>query len=302
MPSARGKKNLAQATRGRSGRGRREGGLLAVPSEQGPDYIGRNKAAWERWAPEYEVAGRRAWREDELRWGIWGIPESELQLFEALEQADDVVELGCGTAVVSAWLAREGFRPVAVDFARAQLETVSRLQLDFGLNFPVICVNAEQLWYEDASFDVAVSEYGASLWCSPHRWLPEAHRLLRPGGTLIFFTNGAFLMACTPTDGGPAAESLVRDYFSMEKVEFPEDDVVEFHPTHGEWIRLLHSTGFVLENLIEVQPPPEAEARFEFVSLDWARQWPSEEIWIARKAREPMRPTTAGARPAQERA
>ena len=59
---------------------------------------------------------------------------------------------------------------------------------------------------------------------------------------------------------------------------------MEFHLAHGEWVRILNATGFMLENLIEVQPAPNAKARFEFASLEWARRWPSEDIWIARKA------------------
>ena len=31
------------------------------------------------------------------------------------------------------------------------------------------------------------------------------------------------------------------------------------------------------------RPPKEAKARFDFVSVEWARRWPSEEIWIARE-------------------
>ena len=36
----------------------------------------------------------------------------------------------------------------------------------------------------DASFDLVVSEYGASVWCDPERWIAEAARLLRRGGRL----------------------------------------------------------------------------------------------------------------------
>jgi len=35
-----------------------------------------------------------------------------------------------------------------------------------------------------------ISEYGASIWCDPYRWIPEASRLLRPGGDLVFLVNG----------------------------------------------------------------------------------------------------------------
>ncbi len=36
-----------------------------------------------------------------------------------------------------------------------------------------------------------VSEYGASIGCDPYTWIPEAARLLRPGGQLIFLVNSA---------------------------------------------------------------------------------------------------------------
>ena len=247
------------------------------------DYVERNRAAWERWSPGYSAAGREAWH-DELRWGIWGVPESEARLLDGIAPGTGVIELGCGTAAISSWLSRLGLRPIGVDFVRAQLETAARLQHEFGISFGLLRANAEQLHFEDASFGLAVSEYGASLWCDPRRWLPEAHRLLQPGGRLIFITNGALLMACTPDDGGQAGETLIRDYFS-EHVEFPGDDgAIEFHLTHGHWIRLLRACGFALENLVEVRPPPDATPRLNFASAEWARRWPSEEIWIARKA------------------
>jgi SAM-dependent methyltransferase len=265
--------------------GRKAAAAAAAEAERrAADYLARNKAAWERWAPDYVGAGRAAWQESELYWGIWAVPESELQLFGSLGPDTDVIELGCGTAAISAWLARNDARPVAVDIARPQLETVRRFQREFGFHFPLICENAENLAFDDESFDVAVSEYGASLWCDPSRWLPEAHRLLRPRGRLLFVTNGAMLMACTPEGGGPAEAQLQRDYFSSDRVEFSDDGPVEFHPTHGEWIRLLHTMGFILEDLIEVRPPAGAAPRFDFVSVEWARRWPSEEIWVARKS------------------
>jgi SAM-dependent methyltransferase len=266
-----------------SGVAQRAGELDALLPADEVDYIERNRAAWERWAPKYIAAALEAWQEDEIRWGIWGVPESELRLLEGVEPGSDVIELGCGTAAISAGLARRGLRPVGVDIARPMLEAAARLEQDFGLRFALLCANAERLHYDDASFDCAISEYGASLWCDPHRWVPEAHRVLRPGGRLIFITNSAFLMACTPADGGPVGEQLVRDYFSSDRVEFPGDEAVEFHATHGDWVRLLGASGFVLEDLIETRPSAHATPRFEFASTEWSRRWPSEDIWVARK-------------------
>ncbi len=259
-----------------------EGGARVTSSDV-PDYIAKNWAAWERWAPGFVAQGRKDWNERDLRWGVWGTAESELGLLETIKPAADVVELGSGTAAISAWLARHGAQPVAVDFSRRQLDTAYRLQLEIGPSFPLIYTNAEQISYDVESFDLAISEYGTSLWSDPRRWLPEARRLLRPNGRLIFVTNSAFLMACTPVEGGPATERLVRDSFGSMRVEFPADDTVEFHLTHGRWLKVLRAHGFELEDLIEIRPPEKATPRFEFASLEWARRWPSEEIWVARR-------------------
>jgi SAM-dependent methyltransferase len=228
------------------------------------------------------VASRQGWNGKELCWGLWNSPESELMLVEDVKPDADVIELGSGTAAISAWLTRRGIRSVAVDFSRMQLDIAERLQREFGPHFPLVYADAEHVPYDNESFDLAISEYGASLWCEPRRWLPEANRLLRPGGQLIFITNGAMLIACTPSDGGRARDVLVRSYFGTYRVEVP-DDQVEFHPTHGEWVQLLHENGFSLVSLIEVRPPHGAKPRLDFASVEWARQWPSEEIWIARK-------------------
>jgi SAM-dependent methyltransferase len=249
------------------------------------DYSARNRAAWDTWAGELEAQGRTAWSEEELSWGIWRAPESQLRLLEDVSPKADVIELGCGSASISAWFARAGMHPVGVDFSRTQLGIAARLQRELGPSFPLVHADAAAVPYDAESFDVAVSEYGASLWCDPRRWLPEAHRLLRANGLLIFLTNAALLMTCTPTDGSPAGERLVRDYFTGYRTEFAGESGVEFHLTHSHWVRLLRANGFVLEDLIEVRPPHGAKPRLEFASVEWARRWPTEEIWVARKNR-----------------
>ena len=84
----------------------------------------------------------------------------------------DTIELGCGTGYVSAWLARRGARPVGIDNSEAQLATARRLQAEHGIEFPLIHGNAETVPLPDASFDLAISEYGASIWADPYRWVP----------------------------------------------------------------------------------------------------------------------------------
>jgi SAM-dependent methyltransferase len=198
----------------------------------------------------------------------------------------DTIELGCGTGYVSAWLARRGARPVGLDNSAAQLATARELQRQHDLTYPLIHGNAERTPLPGATFDLAISEYGASIWCDPYAWIPEAARLLRPGGRLIFLVNSPQLMLSTPDeDGEPAAEQLLRPYFGMHRFEWPDDESVEFHLGHGDMIRLLRRCGFEVEDLIEVQPPEGATTQWPLASIEWARRWPTEEVWKARKAR-----------------
>lgn len=249
-----------------------------------PDYVLRNRESWDRMAEEYFDSGRRDWAADEPYWGIWRVPESQLGVLPDVA-GKDVIELGCGTGYVSSWLARRGARVTGIDNSPAQLASARKFQEEFGLEFPVLHAIAENLPFPDESFDVAISEYGASIWADPYRWIPEAARVLRPGGELVFMVNGTILMLCVPDEEENAAEAvMLRDYFGMHRFEWPDDNSVEFHLGYGDMIRLLRDSGFVVEDLIEVRPPEDATTRYPFVTLDWSRRWPCEEVWKARKS------------------
>jgi SAM-dependent methyltransferase len=247
-----------------------------------PEHVRRNREFWERESEKYVAMGHRAWAKNELTWGIWSIPEAELNVLPKVA-GKDVIELGCGTAYWSAWLARRGARVVGVDITERQLATARTLQREHGIRFPLIQASAESVPLADASFDLVFSEYGASIWCDPYRWIPEAARLLRPGGDLVFLKNSAILMLCMLPDR-PAEDRFTRDYFDMHRFEWPDEIDVEFHLTHGDWVKLFRANGFAVENLVEVRAPAGAPPnRWPFVTAEWARRWPSEEIWHVRK-------------------
>lgn len=249
-----------------------------------PEHVLKNRAKWDLWAQEYVGPGERAWAMDTPVWGMWQVPEADVGMLPKDLAGKDAIELGCGTAYVSAWLARRGAYVVGIDNSQAQLVTARRLQREHGLDFPLIHGNAESVPYPDASFDVAISEYGACLWADPERWVAEAARLLRPNGELIFLTNSALLMLCVPAAENEAAtDRLLRPAFGMYRIEWPGDQGVEFHLSHGDWIRMLRRCGFEIEDMIEVRPPAGSSSRYSFVTVEWARQWPCEEVWKARK-------------------
>jgi SAM-dependent methyltransferase len=249
------------------------------------EHIRRNRDAWNEWAAEFAEGGEKCWAADDPVWGIWSVPETDLGVLPQELDGKDALELGCGTAYVSAWLARRGARCVGIDLSTQQLATARRLQRRHGLEFPLHEGSAEHLPFPDASFDLAISEYGACLWADPYLWVPEAARVLRPGGELIFLTNGTIMMLCSPADvDALPTDRLARDYFGMHRFEWEGDPSIEFHLGYGDWIRLLRTNGFELEDLIEVRPATDATTSFDdMVTLEWSRRWPSEEIWKARK-------------------
>ena len=185
------------------------------------DHVAVNRAAWDLDAPNWVESGRRAWATGEPTWGIWGVPETELKLLSDATGLD-VVELGCGTGYISAWLARRGGRCIGLDNSAKQLDTARMFQREFDLSFPLVHADAERAPFADGSFDFAISEYGAAIWCDPYRWIPEASRLLR-------------------------------------------------------------GSGFEIDDLIELRAPEGASAPYQWISSEWARRWPSEEVWKARK-------------------
>ena len=248
-----------------------------------PDYISRNVDNWSQYAADYVDAARRNWGTDAVSWGIWGIAEADAGILPDVTGLD-VVEFGCGTGYVSAWLARRGARPIGIDPTRPQLNTAVAMQQEFGPVFPLVQAIGERAPFRDGSFDLVISEYGSAIWSDPYSWIPEAARLLRRDGQLIFLGNSALLMLCVSEDEHePAGRELLRPYFGMHRWEWEDTNDIEFHIPHGEWIRLLRANGFVIEDLIELQPPENATTTYEFVDLEWARQWPTEEVWKARK-------------------
>ena len=249
------------------------------------EHAARNRAEWNVWAADYVEAGRRHWADDTITWGITSVPETEARVLPELK-GRDVLEAGCGTAYVSARLARRGARVTGIDVSEEQLATARRFQQEFGLEFPLVHGSAEALPFADESFDLVVSEYGASIWADPYVWIPEAARVLRPGGHIVLLVNGTLLVLCMPELDAdlPAGTRFLRPYFGMHRFEWTEDDSVDFHLGYGDWVALFRANGFEVEELVELRGDPDAApSRHNLFTPAWAAQWPAEEIWRARK-------------------
>ncbi|MGH3009151.1 MAG: class I SAM-dependent methyltransferase [Gaiellaceae bacterium] len=244
-----------------------------------------NVVAWTRRNAEFtDGSAARSWAREEIHWGMARVPESEINVLGDVSGLD-VVELGCGTAYFSAWLAKRGARPVGVDPTPAQLETARRVMGETGIEFPLVEAPGEQVPLPDESFDLVISEHGAATWADPYRWIPEAFRLLRPGGKLAFLHGTPLAHICYP-DVGPVTTELHRPYFELGRTVWDDgSDGVEYQLTHSDWIAVLRNSGFELERLIELQGSADREPHEYYADMtpDWAHRWPGEEIWVARK-------------------
>lgn len=223
------------------------------------------------------------WTASGIRWGLFRRSEAELGLLGDIDGLD-VVELACGTAFLSAGLARAGAHPVGVDVSRAQLDTARRHQRHHDVFFPLVEADAGRLPLRSGSFDLVVSEYGAAPWCEPAVWLAEAARLLRPGGRLVFLTHSVTIALCVPAEGGIAGDRLLRAQRDVARIAWPGGGI-EHHPSHSDWIRLLRASGFVIDALHELFPTPDAAAPefYDIVNQDWATRWPAEDVWVAHR-------------------
>ena len=251
-----------------------------------PEHVTLNRDNWtESNAAWTDGRARTNWLQPEITWGVWGTPEAQLQVLPDVRGLD-VIELGCGTAYFGSWLKRRGARRVlGVDVTPAQLASARACEAEFGLGLEFVEANCEAVPLESAQFDLAVSEYGASIWCRPELWIAEASRLLRPGGELVFMRNSTLSMLCTP-DTGKVQSTLQRPQRSLDRLEFGDENPgIEFHPSTGTMFRTLRDHGFELLDMVEVYAPDDAQTHpfYDYVPVEWARQWAAEEIWRARK-------------------
>ena len=245
-------------------------------------HAAKNRAFWERQSDAYQKRHAAQLAENAgLAWGVWQIPEAELRVLGDVA-GKDVLELGCGAGQWSISIAKLGARPVGLDLSSRQLEHARRAMAAAGVEFPLVEASAEDVPLADAGFDIVFCDHGAFNFADPRRLVPQCARLLRPEGLLAFSMVTPVLDIFWDNEREAVGDRPRNDYF--EHRGFEEEEGVDFQLPYGEWIRLFRASGFVVEDLVELRPPPDASTSYDLVPLDWARRLPAEHIWKARKA------------------
>ena len=244
-----------------------------------------NRRYWETLAGDYQREHREELAEENAEaWGVWRIPERELQVLGDVAGLD-VLELGCGAAQWAIALASRGARVTGLDQSSEQLRHAREAAEAAGVEVRLVEASAETVPLGDGSFDVVFCDHGAIGWADPLVLIPEAARLLRSGGLLAWCWGTPFLEAHWPENAERPGTTLVRDLFGLHRFVDETDDTVQFMLPHSDTIAALRGAGLVVESLLELQPPEGATSRFRPTpeELEWARRWPMEEIWRARK-------------------
>ncbi len=242
-----------------------------------------NRDFWDADADDYQAAHREQ-LDRTGRWGVWGIPESELSAIGDVSGLD-VLELGCGGAQHTIGVAMAARRRVGLDVSVHQLRHAGRNLAAAELPTALTCASATATPFRAESFDVVFCDHGAMSFCDPSATVPEVARVLRPGGLLVFNASTLFRNLCFPTDDPDAriTRTLQSPYFGARMFDWG-DGTIDFQIPHGEWIALFGAHGLRVEALIEIRPPKDAATSYpDYTDLDWARRWPAEEIWRVRK-------------------
>jgi SAM-dependent methyltransferase len=243
----------------------------------------RNRDSWNEDADAYQRRnGPLLEASGGMAWGVWQIPEAELRVLGDVRDRE-ILELGCGAAQWSIALAQAGARPVGLDLSERQLDHARTLMAAAAVDFPLVHASAERVPLPDASFDIVFCDHGAMTFADPYRTVPEAARLLRPGGLFAFSHGSPILAIAWAADAERAGERLIADYFGMHQFDYA--DSIDFNLPYGEWIRLFRANAFTVEDLIEPRPGPDATSTYrDDLEREWARRWPAECIWRLRRA------------------
>lgn len=245
-----------------------------------------NRALWNDYASEYQRINAPQIREQvfsgDVAWGVWGIPESQLNVLGDVA-GKEILELGCGGAQWALALARRDARPVGLDLSDRQIDYARTLMQETGISLPLVQASGEGVPFRDETFDIVFADHGAFLFADPFRTVPESARVLRAGGLLAFCLMSPLYEIATPIDAEHASRRLVYDYFGLRRVR-EEDGTTHFNLPYGEWIRLFRACGLVVEDLIEPRPEPSTVSTYRDADdVAWSQKWSSECIWKARK-------------------
>ena len=253
------------------------------------EHVRKNREHWERESDAYQERNRSQLnRWDVLGWGVWDVLEDEVRALGDVG-GQRALEFGCGACQFGIKVAMRGAEVTGLDLSIAQLRHGLTHIGETGVRMPLVQGDGERLPFASESFDLVFCDHGVMGFADPYRTVPEVARVLRAGGRFVFNGTTPWIWVAwgQQQEELPATREMRGDYFGLRSASYedPEWRTTEFQLTYGDWIRLFRSSGFDIEDLIELRPPEGASTTYDdFAPLEWARAFPAEHIWKVRKA------------------
>lgn len=224
----------------------------------------------------------------EFVWCPEGMHEADWQLLGDVA-GKRVLEIGCGSAPCSRWLASRGAQPVGLDLSRAMLDRGSAVMARGGPRVPLVQAGAEALPFASASFDLACSSFGAIPFVADAAAvMREVERVLRPGGRWVFSVTHP-MRWIFPDDPGPDGLRVAMSYFDrtpyVELDGADEPIYVEHHRTIGDRVRDIVGANLVLLDIIEPEWPEGLEREWGQWSPLRGELFPGTAIFVTEKPR-----------------
>jgi SAM-dependent methyltransferase len=250
------------------------------------ESVRANRAWWDADADDYLAQHGTFLGDAEYIWCPEGLHEQDAQLLGDVTGAD-VLEIGCGSAPCTRWLAARGARVVGLDLSAGMLRHAVEGAERTGIAVPLVQADAGRLPFTDGSFDLACSAFGAVPFVADSAAvMREVARVLRPGGRWVFAVNHPMRWMFSD-DPGPDGLTVVQPYFDrtpyVEVDAFDRATYVEHHRTLGDRVRELVAAGLVLYDLVEPEWPDELDREWGQWSPLRGRLFPGTAIFCTRK-------------------
>ena len=242
---------------------------------------------WDAHAASYQAEHAADLGADVFLWCPEGVTEDEAGLLGDVS-GRLVLEVGCGAAQCTRWLAGRGARVAGVDLSLAQLRESALLDEAAGTSVPVVQADGLALPFPESTFDLAFSAYGAVPFVGDGAGLMrEVARVLRPGGRWVF-SVGHPLRWCFPDDPGRRGLTVATSYF--DRRPYVETDAarqatyVEHHATLGDRVRQVVGAGLRIVDLVEPEWPAGHASSYPQWSATRGELIPGTTIWVTEKS------------------